>query len=85
MARKIKDGVRVISAQSRDTHPDLEETKLERVTRIELALSAPALGNIAVHNGGMGSATWFIGHGSGRWAAKAVPAEAGSQFRANRT
>ena len=37
--------------------------------------------SIAVHNGGMGSATWFIGHGSGRWVAKAVPAEAGSQFR----
>ena len=36
--------------------------------------------SIAVHNGGMGSATWFIGHGSGRWVAKAVPAEAGSQF-----
>jgi hypothetical protein len=29
----------------------------------------------------MDSATWFIGHGSGRWVAKAVPAEAGSQFR----
>jgi len=29
----------------------------------------------------MGSATCFIGHGSGRWVAKAVPAEAGSQFR----
>lgn len=28
----------------------------------------------------MGSATWFIGHGSGRWVAWAVPAEAGSQF-----
>ncbi len=37
--------------------------------------------SIAVHNGGMGSATWFIGHGSGRWVAKAAPAEAGSQFR----
>ncbi len=28
--------------------------------------------SIAVHNGGMGSATWFIGHGSGRWVAKWV-------------
>jgi len=28
----------------------------------------------------MDSATWFIGHGSGRWVAKALPAEAGSQF-----
>jgi hypothetical protein len=33
------------------------------------------------HNGGMGSATWFIGHGSGRWVAKSVRAGAGSQFR----
>lgn len=35
---------------------------------------------IAVHNGGMGSATWFISHDSGRWVAKAVPAEAGGPF-----
>lgn len=35
---------------------------------------------VAVHNGGMGSATWFIGHDGGRWVAKAVAAEAGGQF-----
>jgi homoserine kinase type II len=28
----------------------------------------------------MGSATWFIGHASGRWVAKAVAAEAGGQL-----
>jgi Ser/Thr protein kinase RdoA (MazF antagonist) len=36
--------------------------------------------SIAVHNGGMGSATWFLGHDSGQWVAKAVAAEEGSQF-----
>lgn len=35
---------------------------------------------IAVHDGGMGSATWFIDHDSDRWVAKAVPPAAGSQF-----
>jgi Ser/Thr protein kinase RdoA (MazF antagonist) len=36
--------------------------------------------SVAVHNGGMGSATWFLCHDDGRWVAKAVGAEAGSQF-----
>jgi Ser/Thr protein kinase RdoA (MazF antagonist) len=36
--------------------------------------------SVAIHNGGMGSATWIIGHDSGRWVAKAVAAEAGGQF-----
>ena len=35
---------------------------------------------VAVHNGGMGSATWFVGHDGARWVAKAVAAEAGGQF-----
>ena len=36
--------------------------------------------SIAVHNGGMSSATWFISHNSSRWVAKAVAAEAGGQL-----
>lgn len=35
---------------------------------------------IAVHDGGMGSATWFIDHDRDRWVAKAVAPVAGSQF-----
>jgi Ser/Thr protein kinase RdoA (MazF antagonist) len=35
---------------------------------------------IAVHNGGMGSATWFVDHGDDRWVAKAVAQHAASQF-----
>jgi Ser/Thr protein kinase RdoA (MazF antagonist) len=35
---------------------------------------------ITVHNGGMGSATWFIDHGDRRWVAKAVTPDAGVQF-----
>jgi Ser/Thr protein kinase RdoA (MazF antagonist) len=35
---------------------------------------------IAVHDGGMGSATWLVDRGAERWVAKAVAAEAGSQF-----
>ena len=36
--------------------------------------------SIAVHDGGMGSTTWFVGHDGGRWVAKAVAPAAGSQF-----
>jgi homoserine kinase type II len=35
---------------------------------------------ITVHNGGMGSATWFADHAGGRLVAKAVVPEAGRQF-----
>jgi Ser/Thr protein kinase RdoA (MazF antagonist) len=35
---------------------------------------------ITAHNGGMGSATWFIDHEGSRWVAKAVAPDAGSQF-----
>jgi Ser/Thr protein kinase RdoA (MazF antagonist) len=35
---------------------------------------------IAVHNGGMGSATWFVNQDDNRWVAKAVAPAAGSQF-----
>jgi homoserine kinase type II len=35
---------------------------------------------ITVHNGGMGSVTWFVDHGGDRWVAKAVAPVAGSQF-----
>jgi Ser/Thr protein kinase RdoA (MazF antagonist) len=35
---------------------------------------------IAIHNGGMGSATWFVERDGGRWVAKAVAPAAGSQF-----
>jgi Ser/Thr protein kinase RdoA (MazF antagonist) len=35
---------------------------------------------IAVHDGGMGSATWYIDHERDRWVAKAVAPASGSQF-----
>lgn len=35
---------------------------------------------ITAHNGGMGSATWFVDHGGDRWVAKAVAPVAGSQL-----
>jgi Ser/Thr protein kinase RdoA (MazF antagonist) len=35
---------------------------------------------LAVHNGGMGSATWFVDHEAGRWVAKAVAPDAGRQL-----
>lgn len=35
---------------------------------------------ITVHNGGMGSSTWFVDHENKRWVAKAVAPLAGSQF-----
>jgi Ser/Thr protein kinase RdoA (MazF antagonist) len=36
---------------------------------------------VAVHNGGMGSATWFVSRGDDRWVAKLVAPHAGEQFR----
>jgi Ser/Thr protein kinase RdoA (MazF antagonist) len=36
---------------------------------------------VAVHNGGMGSATWFVSRGGERWVAKLVAPHAGRQFR----
>jgi Ser/Thr protein kinase RdoA (MazF antagonist) len=36
---------------------------------------------VAVHNGGMGSATWFVTRGDDRWVAKLVARHAGRQFR----
>lgn len=36
---------------------------------------------VAVHNGGMGSATWFVTRAGGRWVAKLVAPHTGSQFR----
>ncbi|HET9898690.1 MAG TPA: phosphotransferase [Streptosporangiaceae bacterium] len=36
---------------------------------------------ISVHNGGMGSKTWIVHRGPGRWVAKAVADHAGSQFK----
>ena len=35
---------------------------------------------VTVHNGGMGSQTWFVELGDRRWVAKAVAPEAGRQF-----
>jgi Ser/Thr protein kinase RdoA (MazF antagonist) len=35
---------------------------------------------VSVHNGGMGSQTWFVDLGGQRWVAKAVEAPAGDQF-----
>jgi Ser/Thr protein kinase RdoA (MazF antagonist) len=35
---------------------------------------------VAVHNGGMGSATWFVDLGGRRWVAKAVAPDDGEQF-----
>ena len=35
---------------------------------------------VSVHNGGMGSETWFVDLGDRRWVAKAVAPEGGSQF-----
>ena len=35
---------------------------------------------VSVHNGGMGSQTWFVTHGDQRWVAKAVDAHAGDQL-----
>jgi homoserine kinase type II len=35
---------------------------------------------VSVHNGGMGSATWFVGNRGDRWVAKLVAPAAGSQF-----
>jgi homoserine kinase type II len=42
------------------------------------------LGEVAieVHNGGMNSATWFVGAGGARWVVKAVPAQARRPFAA---
>ncbi|HEV2373306.1 MAG TPA: phosphotransferase [Streptosporangiaceae bacterium] len=37
--------------------------------------------HVSVHNGGMGSDTWFVEHEACQWVAKAVPASAGSQFK----
>lgn len=36
---------------------------------------------VAVHNGGMGSATWFVTRAGDRWVAKLVAPHAGGQFR----
>jgi Ser/Thr protein kinase RdoA (MazF antagonist) len=41
---------------------------------------ALAHARITVHNGGMGSSTWFVDHENKRWVAKAVAPVAGSQF-----
>ena len=35
---------------------------------------------VTVHNGGMGSQTWFVDLGDRRWVAKAVAPAGGSQF-----
>ena len=35
---------------------------------------------VSVHNGGMGSQTWFVDVGEQRWVAKAVAPDGGSQF-----
>ena len=55
------------------------------ITTAELALSLDKYWDtadvrITVHNGGMGSSTWFVDRDNVRWVAKAVSPEAGRQF-----
>jgi Ser/Thr protein kinase RdoA (MazF antagonist) len=40
---------------------------------------------VSVHNGGMGSETWFVDLGDRRWVAKAVAPDGGSQFAGGMT
>jgi Ser/Thr protein kinase RdoA (MazF antagonist) len=62
-----------------------EGLTLAVITEAELSLCLSerwglASARIAVHNGGMGSATWFVDHGHDRWVAKAVSPVASGQF-----
>ncbi|MEE6257905.1 phosphotransferase enzyme family protein [Plantactinospora sonchi] len=55
----------------------IEESRLRACLVDRWGLSDPT---VEVHNGGMNSATWFVGQGGRRWVAKAVPPAGGAAF-----